>query len=112
MKLLGWTSAYTSGYRTEKFTEEHKRLMIECIQRRHYNFNHTDHLFLDYAAPYYDTGRICVLTKPEFDDVMENAYANMPRNQRLMPEDAIKRLPIEFVLYENKNDEPRGDING
>jgi hypothetical protein len=110
MKLLGWTSAYTSGYRTELFTKEHERLLVECIQRRHYNFNHADHMFLDYAAPYYDTGKICVLTKSEWDEVMSRAYATMTRGQRLMPEDAIKRPSIEFVLYENKNDEPKGGV--
>jgi hypothetical protein len=108
MKLLGWTSAYTSGYKTENFTKEHERLLVECIKRRHYCFNHADHMFLDYAAPYYDTGKICILTKTEFDRVMEQAYAAMPREQRLMPEDAIKRQPIEHVLYEYKNDEPKG----
>lgn len=112
MKLLGWTSAYTSGYQTEPFTTEHKKLLIECIRRRHYNFNHADHLFLNYAAPYYDTGKICVLTKHEWDEVMKIAYENIQFGQRLMPEDTIKRLPIEYVLYENKNDEPRGDIHG
>jgi hypothetical protein len=108
MKLLGWTSAYTSGYQTEKFTKEHERLLVECIQRRHYNFNHADHMFLDYAAPYYDTGKICVLTKAEWDNVMSKAYSEMSRGKRLMPEDAIKRQHIRYVLYENKNDEPKG----
>ena len=108
MKLLGWTSAYTSGYRTEPFTTEHKKLLIECIQRRHYEFNHADHMFLDYAAPFYDTGKICILTKSEWDEVMNKAYATMPHGPRLMPEDTIKRLPIEHVLYERKEDEPHG----
>ena len=108
MKLLGWTSAYTSGYKPEPFTEVHKKLLVECIKHRHYNFNHTDHMFLDYAAPFYDSGKICVLTKAEWDEVMNIAYTSLIRGARLMPEDTIKRLPIEHVLYERKEDEPHG----
>jgi hypothetical protein len=108
MKLLGWTSAYTSGYKPESFTKEHERLLVECIQRRHYEFNHADHMFLDYAAPFYDTGKICVLTKHEWDEVMSKAYATSPHGRRLMPEDTIKRSPINYVLYERKEDEPHG----
>lgn len=112
LKLLGWASAYTSGYNVEPFTEIHKKLLIECIQRRHYNFNHADHLYLDYATPFYSSGKICILTKTEWDDVMRKVYANISRGHRLMPEDAIKRLPIGGVLYERKEDEPkRGDTN-
>ena len=108
MKLLGWTSAYTSGYKSEPFTATHKKLLIECIQRRHYNFNHADHMYLDYATPFYDSGKLCVLAKTEWDDVMKKVYDNISRGPRLMPEDAIKRLPIDGVLYERKEDEPRG----
>lgn len=108
MKLLGWTSAYTSGYKTEPFTKEHEKLLVECMQKRHYEFNHADHMYLDYAAPFYDTGKICVLTKPEWDRVMSKAYSNISHTRRLLPEDAIKRQPIAGVLYENKNDEPKG----
>lgn len=109
MKVIGWTSLYTSGYETEQFTDEHKKALIECIKKRHYNFNHFDYEYIEYCTPFYDTKKICSLTKTQFDEVMNLAYAEMPRGKRLLPVDTIKREPINEVLYEKKEYEPKGD---
>ena len=107
MKVIGWVGAYMSGFKPETFTNAHRAAMVECIRRRHYNFTHADHSYMDYAAPLFDSGKICVLTKPQFDDVMDAVYADIPRGARLMPEDAIKRQPINGTIYENEKYEPK-----
>lgn len=111
MKVIGWVGAYMSGFEPETFTKEHKAAMVECIRRRHYNFTHADHSYMDYAAPLFDSGNICVLTKQQFDDVMDTVYSNIPRGARLMPEDAIKRSPINGAIYENEKYEPKEGVD-
>lgn len=107
MKVIGWAGAYMSGFEAERFTNEHKAAMIECVRRRHYNFTYQDASFMDYCAPLFDSGNICILTKQQFDDVMDTVYADMPRGARLLPEDAIKRSPINGAIYENEKYEPK-----
>lgn len=111
MKLVGWTGAYTSNCPTSTFTEERKQSLIQCIKHRHYNFTHFNHEFLDYCCPVYEDGKICVLTKPQFDDVMSEAYDEISLGARLMPIDAIKRDPIDGILYEKKDYEPKDGEN-
>ncbi len=112
MKLIGWTGAYTSNLPITTFSELRKQALVECIKHRHYCFNHFDHEYIDYCAPVYDDRKICVLTKTQFDEVMELAYAEMSMSQRLMPSDAIKREPINGILYEKKDYEPKeGESN-
>ena len=109
MKVVGWTGAYTSGYQTVPFTSERKQALIECIRRRHYNFTHFNHEYMDYCAPLYEDNKICILTKPQFDEVMDSIYTNIPLGPRLMPIDAIKRQPINNVIYEKNDYEPKGE---
>ena len=111
MTVIGWTDAYGSGYPVVTFTAERKKALIERVRKRKYNFNHADHQFLPYAAPFYDDEVICVLTKPQWDSVMSEAYGDLPRGARLMPMDIIDRQPINSVLYEKEKFEPKGDIN-
>ena len=87
--VVGWTSAYLSPYKTVKFTADRRKTLVDRIKKRGYNFNHTDHSFLDYAAPFYEDNVLCVLTKQEWDSVMDEAYKEYPRGTRLMPEDVI-----------------------
>ena len=109
MKVVGWTGAYTSGYESTPFTQERKQALIECIRRRHYNFTHFNHEFMEYCAPMYEDNKICILTKPQFDDVMNTVYSDIPLGHRLMPLDVIKRDAINNVLYEKADYEPKGD---
>lgn len=111
MKLVGWTGAYTSNLPTTSFSESRKEALVECIKRRHYNFTHFNHEFLDYCCPVYEDMKICILTKPQFDEVIAEAYAEMKLGTRLMPIDAIKRSPIDGVLYEKKDYEPKEGEN-
>jgi hypothetical protein len=113
MIQIGWTSAYTTNLPTTPFSEPRKKALIECIRRRHYNFNHFDHEYMDYCTPVYEDHKVCVLTKAQFDEVMSLAYAEIRMGQRLMPSDAIKRDVIDGVLYEKKDFEPKeGENNG
>lgn len=110
-KLIGWTGAYTTNLPTTPFSEPRKEALIECIKHRHYNFTHFDHEYMDYCAPVYEDHKVCVLTKTQFDEVMDLAYAEIRMGQRLMPSDAIKRNPIDGVLYEKKDFEPKESEN-
>ncbi len=108
--VVGWTDAYGSQYPTVTFTEERRRALIERIRKRRYNFNYFDHEMLG-CAPFYDDRVICVLTKSQFDAVMAEAYKEIPRGQRLLPQDAITRQPKNGILYEKEKFEQEGDGN-
>lgn len=110
MTVVGWTDAYGSKYPTVTFTEERKRALIERIRKRQYNFNHFDHEMLG-CAPVYEDKTICVLTKPQFDSVMSEAYKETPRGQRLLPQDVITRPAKNGILYEKEKFEEREDVN-
>ena len=98
--VIGWVSAFTSPYKSVKFTEDRRKALVDRIKKRKYNFNHMDHNFLDYAAPFYEDNVLCVLTKQEWDSVMDEAYKEFPRGPRLMPQDVIDLQPVNDVLYE------------
>jgi hypothetical protein len=109
-KVIGWTDAYTSQYPTVSFTEERRRALVERIRKRRYNFNHFDHEMLG-CAPFYDDKVICVLTKSQFDEVMSEAYKDVPRGQRLLPQDVITRPLKNGVLFEKEKFEQEGEQN-
>ena len=111
--VIGWTSAYFSNYPTVSFTKERRSMLVDRIKKRKYNFNYFDHCNLNYCAPFYADKVLCILTKKEWDSVMDEAWADYPRGARLMPEDVIDREPINTVLYEKIKWEPKdGEING
>lgn len=97
--VIGWTDAYGSKYQTTPFTEERKKALIERIRKRKYNFNHFDHEMLG-CAPVYEDKVICVLNKSQFDAVMSEAYKDIPRGQRLLPQDVIESHTVNGVLLE------------
>lgn len=107
--VIGWTSAYDGVYPTVAFTGDRKKALVERIRKRSYNFNHFDHEMLPYGCPFYSDNVLCVLTKAQWDSVMDEAYGDMPRGSRLMPMDVIDRRPINSVLYEKEKFEPKGD---
>lgn len=98
--VVGWTSAFLSSYPTVEYTKDRKKALVDRIRKRGYNFTHSDHSFLDYAAPFYEDECICVLSKQEWDEALDEAYKDYPRGSRLMPEDAIDLDPVGGVLYE------------
>ena len=106
-RVVGWTSAFLSSYKTVKFTKERRDTLVDRIRKRQYNFTHNDHQFLDYAAPFYEDGVICVLSKSEWDSVISDAYKDNPLGPRLMPEDVINRNPINGILFEKEKWEPK-----
>lgn len=112
-KIIGWTGAYTTNLPTTPFSEPRKLALVECIKHRHYNFNHFDHEYMDYCTPVYEDHKICVLTRAQFDEVMNLVYSEILIGQRLMPSDAIKRTAIDGILYEKKDFEPKeGEQHG
>jgi hypothetical protein len=111
MTVVGWTGAWDGHVPTVTFTEERKRALIERIRKRRYNFNHADHEFLPYASPVFNDKTTCVLTKSQFDSVMAEAYKEMSRGQRLMPQDIITRPAKGGILYEKEKFEKEGDGN-
>lgn len=109
MTVVGWTGAWDGIVPTTTLTEEKRRALIERIRKRRYNFNHTDHEFLPYASPVFNDKTTCVLTKPQFDAVMSEAYKDIPRGQRLLPQDIITRPAKRGILYEKEKFEQEGD---
>ena len=63
------------------------------------------------CAPVYDDKVMCVLTKPQFDEVMAEAYKDIPRGQRLLPQDIIDDKVVNGVLYEKKKFYQEGEQN-
>lgn len=108
MTVIGWSDAYGGAVSTVTFTTERKKALVERIRKRKYNFNHFDHEMLG-CAPVYDDKVMCVLTKSQFDDVMSEAYKDIPRGQRLLPQDAIDDSPVDGILYEKKKFYQEGD---
>lgn len=109
--VVGWTDTYIASCPIAEFSEVRKRALVERIRKRKYNFNFTDYQFLSYCCPVYEDGKICVLNKQQFDDVMNEAWKDIPRTQRLMPLDVINRNPINSVLYEKEKWEPKDGEN-
>ncbi len=113
LAVIGWTSAYLSTYPTVPFTEARRKALIDRIRKRGYNFTHNDHQFLSYAAPFYSDNVLCVLTKHEWDSIIDEVYKDIPRGARLIPEDVIDRQEINSVIYEKQKFEPKdGENNG
>ena len=107
--VIGWTGAWISPYTQVPFTEERRRPLVERIRKRKYNFTYSAHQTLPYAAPFYSDHVLCVLTKEQWDSVMAEAYGEMSRGPRLMPQDVIARPPKNDVLYEKEKFEQEGD---
>jgi hypothetical protein len=110
MTVTGWSDAYGGVVPTVTFTAERKRALVERIRKRRYNFNHFDHEMLG-CAPVYDDKVMCVLTKSQFDDVMAEAYKDIPRGQRLLPQDVITRPVKNGILFEKEKFAEEGDNN-
>lgn len=108
MTVIGWTSCYSGTYQVATFTEERKKALVERIRKRRYEFNHADHCFLPYCAPVYGDKTTCELTKPQWDNVMTEAYKDSNRGPRLLPQDVITRPPKNGILFEKEKFE-KGD---
>lgn len=87
--VVGWCDMYNNGRKIVSYTAEHKKALVERIRQRRYNFNFNDAQYLPYCCPVYDDGTICMLTKPQFDAAMAEAWKDMPLGARLMPMDVI-----------------------
>lgn len=107
ISVIGWTDAYLSDYPTVSYTEERKRALVDRIKQRGYNFTYDAHQTLPAAAPFYSDNTLCVLTKKQWDEAMNEAYKDALRGPRLMPMDVITRPIKKSVLYEKEKFEPK-----
>lgn len=111
--VVGWTDTYIAHCPIAEFSESRRRALVERIRKRKYNFNFTDYQFLSFCCPVYEDGKICVLSKQQFDDVMKEAWKDMPITKRFMPIDVINIPPVNGVLYEKEKFIPKdGENNG
>ena len=109
--VVGWTDCYSGNYPVASFTADRRKALVERIKKRRYNFNYTDHCFLPYCCPVFEDKVVCELSKPQWDDVMAEAYKEIPRGQRLMPQDIIEDKPVNKTLYEKKKFYMEGEQN-
>lgn len=100
--IVGWTDSYGSPHKQSEFTQEKRKALIEKIKQRGYNFNYMDHQTLPYCAPYYNDNTICVLTKQQWDSVINEAYKDRPFGARLLPMDVIERKAVNEILFEKE----------
>lgn len=110
MTVIGWCDAYGNAVPTVTFTTDRRRALVERIRKRKYNFNHFDHEMLG-CAPVYNDKVMCVLTKAQFDSVMNEAYNDTKRGPRLLPQDAITTPIKNGVLYEKEKFAMEGENN-
>lgn len=111
MTVIGWTGAWDGIVPTSAFTEDKKKALVERIRKRRYNFNQFDHEMLPYSSPVFDDKTTCVLTKSQWDGVMSEAYRDMPRGARLLPQDVIVSSPKNGILFEKEKFQQEGDSN-
>lgn len=109
--VIGWTDCFAGKFPVVTFTDNRKKALVERIRKRRYNFNFADHQFLPYCCPVYDDKVVCELNKAQWDSAMTEAYKEMPRGARLLPQDAVEDNPINGVLYEKKKFYMEGDVN-
>lgn len=102
MKLLGWSSLYTSPYPEAPLTEDKKWAIINTIRKRHYRFTHQAHQTLPYCCPFFEDGTVCNLTRHQWDEVMSAAYENQKLGATLVPMDVIDATPYKDVLFEKQ----------
>mgnify|MGYP003321613027 CR=1 FL=1 len=100
--VIGWVDAYDGNYPIATFSSERKKALVEKIRQRKYNFNFTDSQFLPNCTPYYDDGKICILTKKEFDETIREAYKDRPIGARLLPADVIHLPVTNGILFEKE----------
>lgn len=110
--VVGWTGAWDGIIPVSPFTKDKEKALIERIRKRHYNFNQFDHEMLPYASPVFEDKTTCVLNKAQWDKVMNEVYKDIPRGQRLLPQDVITRAPKSGVLYEKEKFEEGDQNNG
>ena len=100
MIVVGWCDLYGNVVPTVTFTSERRKALVERIRKRKYNFNYQDYCFLPYCAPVYDDKVVCELNKAQWDNVMKEAYKDIPLGPRLLPQDALANTVINGVLIE------------
>lgn len=112
MTVIGWCGAWDNVVPASTFTKEKEKALVERIRKRRYNFNQFDHEMLPYASPVFNDKTTCILNKAQWDKVMAEAYKDIPRGARLMPQDIITRPAKNGILYEKEKFEEGEQNNG
>lgn len=101
--VVGWIDTYGKiTLPVASLTDDRKRALIERIRKRKYNFGYNEYQYLPYCQPVYDDGMVCMMTKQQFENIMDEAWKDMRINRRLLPMDAIT-IPVKNgVLYEKE----------
>ena len=105
--VVGWTDTYGNNLKSVPLGEERKRALVERIRKRRYSFGYNDYEYLPYCCPVFDDGTTCMLTKDQFNKVMDEAWKDMHIGRRWLPMDAISGQPKNGVLYEKQKFEPK-----
>ena len=109
--VIAWCDTYINNLKSVSFTEEHKKALVERIRKRKYSFTFDNYQHLPYCCPVFEDNTICILTKQQFDNVMNEAWKDMPRGARLMPMDIIT-IPVKNgILYEKEKFQQEGENN-
>lgn len=102
LQVIGWVGAYTSPYPETSFTERHRQALFNCIKKRRYDFTHDYLCFLPYAAPIFSDGKICIPSRQQWEELLNDVYVDTKRTHRLTPMDVITESPINDILFENE----------
>lgn len=108
-KVIGWCGLYDGMVPIASFTAERKKALVERIKKRRYNFNHFDAMMLPFCSPVFSDVVTCEMTKHQWDEVMAEAYKEIPLGQRLLPQDVITRPPKNGIIFEKEKFELEGD---
>lgn len=98
--VIGWVGTYDNDLPKVSFTEDRKIAFIERVRKRKYYFTYNNYEYLPYCAPVYEDGKVCVLTKQQFENAMNEAWQDMKGKKILLPMDVITIAPKNNILYE------------
>lgn len=100
--VIGWCDTYNNNLQTVPFTKERKKALVERMRKRKYNFTFASYEYLPYCCPVYEDNTTCILTKQQFEEVMNETWKDMRIGPRLMPMDAINIPAKNGILYEKE----------
>ena len=100
--VIGWTDTYNNNLQIVSFTASHQKALVERIRKRRYNFTFNNYQCLPYCCPVFQDNTTCILNKQQFDNVMEEAWKDIPWGARLMPMDVITTPVKNGILFEKE----------
>jgi hypothetical protein len=102
LHVVGWVGAYTTPYPETSFTDKYKQALFNCIKKRRYDYTYDSLCFLPYGAPLFSNGKMCVPSRQQWEEILNDVYKEVKRTCRLTPMDVITESPIDDILFENE----------